>query len=256
MQCNQASRRRWWWWLRWGFPPCTSQSLPAYSGLLHPAECCPASSLCRAERGVQIINKVITNFETFTSIYFLSRHCVKSKNILCKEVFFVCVSAFRCGLWEAGQMWRRTMGRGNRSEEKGGKKLGLHDRKGTAGENRKRRRAGWDKSSRVERWQGWSWMQPLRAWWLIATKMSTSPRSSQCNHSARGVFKNTAAPTSQGGDEACVCTCFFFFLKSLCNCSVFENSKNKRAILFKSCHDIVLRGLFFSVPSCLALTDL
>lgn len=49
-RCNLASRRRWWWWSRWGYLPCTSQSQPVYSGRLHPAGCCPASSLWGARR--------------------------------------------------------------------------------------------------------------------------------------------------------------------------------------------------------------
>lgn len=48
VRCNLASRRRWWWWYHWEYLPCTSQSLPAYSDRLHPAGCCPASSLCGA----------------------------------------------------------------------------------------------------------------------------------------------------------------------------------------------------------------
>lgn len=80
-----------------------------------------------------------------------------------------------------------------------------------------------DKSRSVERWQGWSWMQPLWAWWLIATKMSTCPRCSHCSHSARGVFINTVALTSQKGDGACVLQ-----VESLCKCSVFVRSKNKK----------------------------
>lgn len=103
-----------------------------------------------------------------------------------------------------------------------------------------------DKSSSVERWQGWSWMQPLWAWWLIATKMSTCPRCSHCSHSARGVFINTVAPTSQKGDGACVLQ-----VESLCKRSVFVSSKNEKELH----NPVLLKSLFFSVPPCFCLME-
>lgn len=118
-----------------------------------------------------------------------------------------------------------------------------------------RERSVRDKSSSVERWQGRSWMQPLWAWWLIAPKMSTSPPCSQCNHSAQGVFKNTAAPTSRGGDGACCCA----VLKRAYATVLWDPEIKK-----KGQHNVpVWELLWFTVekfvlsfvPSCLALTD-
>lgn len=94
---------------------------------------------------------------------------------------------FRRGETYSGRTWEKR------------KSWGLNGRKRWRREGERGRESSLrDKSSSVERWQGWSWMQPLCAWWLIATKMSTSPF---CSHSARGVFKNTAALTSRGGDR-------------------------------------------------------
>lgn len=170
-QCNLASRRRWWWWHRWGYLPCTSQSLPAYSGRLHPAGCCPASSPCRARgkctcapaTGIWI---KCTNIQTIYlkcfSVLVHSFCAINTVQDSRKQCFNGWLTNWRRAKMEAGEKlkwmvlwWKEIEG-------------GL-----------------WDKSGSVERWQGWSWMQPLWAWWLIATKMSTFHPCSQCNRSTR-----------------------------------------------------------------------
>lgn len=88
---------------------------------------------------------------------------------------------------------------------------------------------------------------------MIATKMSTSPACNHCSHSARGVFKNqsrTDKPEKRRGracskSRAYASVLFLYVLKI--------KKKGSFTILFESGCDLPLKGLFFSVPPCLAL---
>lgn len=105
-----------------------------------------------------------------------------------------------------------------------------------------------DKSSSVERWQGWSWMQPLLAWWLIATKMSTFHPCSQCNHSTRCCFLNPACHPDRLGRTrctSCVCACMPY-------ATVLLLQALKINLVWALLWFAVER---FSVPSCLSLVS-
>lgn len=131
------------------------------------------------------------------------------------------------------------------------KQGGKRKRPGTKSKKTEGCMRGWregrerDKSSGVERWQARSWMQPLRAWWLNATKMSTTPRCSQCSHSAQVGLKNTAARTSRE-EIQCACVCAHAHASTSYATALFLQAPQN-----KSCLRAAVEK--YSVPSCLAL---
>lgn len=74
--CNRESHRMWWLLRRSESPPCTSQSRPVCSDLLHLEECCPVSNPCKTGQGHMVnvsfiligsswVEEICTSWEIF-----------------------------------------------------------------------------------------------------------------------------------------------------------------------------------------------
>lgn len=155
VRCNLESRRRWWWWHHWGYLPCTSQSLPAYSDRLHPAGCCPASSLCRP-RATYMCVLYACRWRHQQQQFWLNAQTDRDYFVKMFQGIATIINIIQNNILTGDSMnWLTHRGKMEPGEKLKWMVSWCEEIEGGLG----------DKSHSVERWQGWSWMQPL--WGLM-----------------------------------------------------------------------------------------